>query len=365
MGALLAVLIALATAGPARPELFLVASADGGAPARKATFFLEKHSKLTLAAVVEEAGGLFSPIEAFQEKDVRREIRDRIPPSLTVVWYRIQPKLKEYSNLWLLGNPAKWAVHLEPIEYEKTPIAAAKGKSLVDLSLLVPEGAKGTFYVCAELEGIPSSDPPLQQRFSEVSPLHLKYRSRVIQIVRRENDSYLGCLSELFGTPFIIAPRQTGAGVHETDARMGSDCAAFAIYGKRRQGFRVPYCGPAGIYRYLQEIGPGGAVRPIPRAGRAFYADSKGRPVRVGPGGLEPGDIVHFGEQVSVFYRDAGFPGILDQDDLLVQCFGDTPRVTTVRDSGFFQRPPRLFKWREDLVRSEATGQDPRREGSP
>jgi hypothetical protein len=142
----------------------------------------------------------------------------------------------------------------------------------------------------------------------------------------------------------------TDQAVHETDARMGSDCAAFAIYGKRRQGFQVPYCGPLWIYRYLSAI-VGSPLRPIPFEQTEVYVTPDNRPIRVGPGGLQAGDIVHFGEQVSVFYRDAGIIGLLDKDDLLFQCYGSQPTITTVKDCGFYHLPARVYKWKEDLKR--------------
>ena len=69
---------------------------------------------------------------------------------------------------------------------------------------------------------------------------------------------------------------------HQTDLRVCVDCAELAIYGKRRQGFNIPYCGPRGINNYLEEISP----------------DS-----------IFNGCIVHFGDQVDVIYSDEGVKG--------------------------------------------------------
>ena len=136
----------------------------------------------------------------------------------------------------------------------------------------------------------------------------------------------------------------TEDGYHETDVRMGSDCAAFAIYGKRRQGYRVSYCGPRGIYKYLSEIGKG-PVRSEKALNTEIYANKDTQSVKVGVDGIERGDIVHFGDQVSVFYEDLGVKGFLDKDDLLFQCYKDAPHVTSILNSGFYNKPLRIFKW--------------------
>jgi hypothetical protein len=291
---------------------------------------------------------LYSSIDSFSTSDGGRTVENRLRPHLDISWYQVTPKLKEYSNLWKQGYPDIGNIHIEPIEYEKIPIARCRGQNSIDFSTVIPSGETGTFYLGVEIGNVSEPLPYPSEGFAESSPLHLKYRYRVIQVVRRKDNSYLGYLTELCGTPFIIGPRMTDQGVHETDARMGSDCAAFAIYGKRRQGYRVPYCGPLGIYRYLSAI-ESAPLRPIPFERTEVYITPDNRQIRTGHGGLQPGDIVHFGEQVSVFYCDSGIKGIFDKDDLLLQCYGSRPTITTLKDSGFYHLPLHIYRWRDDL----------------
>jgi hypothetical protein len=131
---------------------------------------------------------------------------------------------------------------------------------------------------------------------------------------------------------------------------MGSDCAAFAIYGKRREGYRVPYCGPRGIYKYLTEIEKG-ALWPKRTRNTEIYENKDNQFVKVGVDGIARGDIVHFGEQVSVFYEDLGLKGFLDKDDLLFQCYKDRPYITSIATSGFYQKPLRIFNWKNDRMK--------------
>lgn len=345
------ILLVVSDAQPSETDAFLIGSVDGRVPRQETAFLLNRNARLVLTVVLLEHGQQYSAANSFDAQGGRRTVANRLPSHLGISWYQVKPKLKEYSNLWKRGHPDIGDVHLEPIEYEKVPMTGCRGQDRVDLSTVLPPSETGTFYFGVEIDGVTEPLPSQLEGFAESSPLHLRYRHRIIQVVRREDDSYLGYLTELFGTPFVIGPRMTDQGVHETDARMGSDCAAFAIYGKRRQGYQVPYCGPLGIYRYLSAI-EGMPLRPIPFEQTEVYATPDNRLVRIGPGGLQPGDIVHFGEQVSVFYSDVGIKGVFDKDDLLLQCYGSQPTTTTVKNSGFYHLPVRIFKWRDDLKKA-------------
>jgi hypothetical protein len=338
----------VSSAQASEKDIFLVGSTNGQTPRQETVFFLNKDARLVLSVVLTENEGPYSSFDSHIANSGGHSAANRLRPHLDIAWYQFRPKLKEYSNLWKQGYPDIGDIHLEPIEYEKIPIAGSRGQASIDFSAVAPSGEAGTFYLGVEVGVVQETLPSQFQGLAESSPLHLKYRYRVIQVVRREDDSYLGYLTELFGTPFIIGPRMTDQGIHETDARMGSDCAAFAIYGKRRQGYRVPYCGPLGIYRYLSAI-ESAPLRPIPLEQTEVYITPDNRQIRTGHGGLRPGDIVHFGEQVSVFYSDAGIKGVFDKDDLLLQCYGSRPTITTLKDSGFYHLPLHIYRWRDDL----------------
>jgi hypothetical protein len=345
------ILLIFSSAWASETNLLLVGSVDGQVASQETYFLLNRNSRLVLSVVLMQGGQAYSSLSSFDAQGENRPVAYRLPAHLGIAWCQIKPRLKEYSNLWKRGHPDIGDVHLEPIEYEKVPIIGCRGQDSIDLSKMLPAYETGTFYFGAEIEGVTEPLPRALEGFAESSPLHLKYRYRIIQVVRREDDSYLGYLKELFGTPFVIGPRITDQGVHETDARMGSDCAAFAIYGKRRRGYQVPYCGPIGIYRYLSAI-EDLPLSPIPFKQTEVYATPDKRLIRTGPGGLQAGDIVHFGEQVSVFCSDAGIKGLFDRDDLLLQSYGSQPTIISVKDSGFYHRPVRIFKWKNDLKRA-------------
>ena len=164
----------------------------------------------------------------------------------------------------------------------------------------------------------------------------------------RPDDTYLGYLSELLNTPFIIAPMFSNNGLHQTDLRIGSDCAALAIYGKRRQGVGIPYAGPRGILKYLSPLTPT-ELQPVNYNSTEVYVDQQGHTVKIGDQGLQPGDIIHFGEQVAVFYQDNGIKGILDKDDYLFESYGNSPHITTLAQSGFYHKAIRVFRWADSM----------------
>jgi hypothetical protein len=140
----------------------------------------------------------------------------------------------------------------------------------------------------------------------------------IFQIVIRKNDTYLGYLTELLNTPFILPPLYIEGYGHQTDLRIGSDCAELAIYGKRRQGYKVPYVGPAGIAEYLTEI----------------KADS-----------LFEGCVLHFGFQVSVLFYDYGVKGKLDADDIIIQSYENKACLIEYKNCGYYNALYKPYKW--------------------
>ena len=270
---------------------------NGAAPREGAVFFLRTGERLVL--MQKDAGA---------DKAVR--------------WFQIAPELRAYDN-----RPGEHA-RLEPIRYRRTAAGAAPSARLT-LSFATP----GTRYFCA--------GTVTPERFATPEPLQRKYAGRVVQVVVRAGDAYEDFLGELLGTPFVMGPAVAPGGWHQTDQRVGSDCASFATYGRRRMGQPVPYAGPVGIVRFLRPLS--GPLAPPGADG--VYRDARGRRIRTGGDGLRPGDIVHFGAQVAVFHADRGTRGVLDDDDLLFQSWRTTPYLTTIRAGGFFDHAIRLYRW--------------------
>ena len=294
--ALLGLLVGTGADAAAPP---LLGAQNGGPPREGAVYFLRTGERLVLSRKDDAA-----------TKPAR--------------WFQIAPELRAYDN-----RPGPHA-RPDPIRYRRTPLDEAATARLA-LSFSTP----GTRYFCA--------GAVTPERFATAEPIQRKFAGRVVQVVVRAGDRYADFLGELLGTPFIMGPAVVRGGWHQTDQRVGSDCAAFATYGRRRMSVPVPYAGPVGIVRFLRPLGGG---RLAPTGPDGVYRDARGRSIRIGGDGLRPGDIVHFGAQVAVFSADRGQRGVLDADDLLFQSWRTTPYVTRIRDGGFFDRSIRLYRWR-------------------
>lgn len=219
-------------------------------------------------------------------------------------WYRARPVMREYDN------PVNATFTAEmPILYSITGYADSD-------TLFIPNDQCGTSYYAR----LPVKKWASMPCTVATPGLLTDIVPNSFQVSVRQNDSYLGYITELLNTPFILIPKLFGNRRHQTDMRIGADCAEMAIYGKRRQGFGYTYDGPRGIYAYLTPIS----------------YDS-----------IFNGCIVHFGAQVSVVYQDLGNNGKLDPDDLLIQSYGTGCTIVPVRDCGFFGRTIKVFRWKE------------------
>ncbi|HAA10273.1 MAG TPA: hypothetical protein DCE41_00720 [Cytophagales bacterium] len=215
-----------------------------------------------------------------------------------VYWVVYQPVLREYDNL----KEGAW--HLEEIEYQPVLLSSvATTKQTFRLSA-------GTYLVGTQ------TDTTLNP-IATIHPLHLQ-RTGTLQMVVQESDDYVGYLTELLGLPFVIPPKLLGNYGHQTDLRVGTDCAELAIYGRRRMGHPVPYGGPRGIREFL-----------VP-------TDS-----------VVPGTVVHYGFQVSVVYQDRGQPGLLDAEDLLIHAYQTQVAIERLGDVALWGMPYQLYQWKE------------------
>lgn len=212
-------------------------------------------------------------------------------------WVKILPILQEYDNL---KNGVK---SVEPITYNIVPIENAWNDSI----LIIDDIKPGTYYF--------GNFDKISTTIISSKPIHLAY-DNIIQLVVREDNSYLGFLTEQLNLPFIIPPKSLSNFGHQTDLNIGTDCAELAIYGKRRLGYDIPYVGPKGITKYLIPVDT-----------------------------ISSGTILHFGFQVSILYEDRGKKGELDEDDLLIHAFEDKVKIQPLGDTKLFWIPCKMYQW--------------------
>jgi hypothetical protein len=246
--------------------------------------------------------------------------------------YGLQPILREYDNVEG-ATKDNIVTYKESISYTYTKIDKEYIQGIME------KKDYGTHYITIRQEHI-----PVDSTLSSTGAIHKEY-DNILQIVYRPDDTYIGYLFEMFHTPFIMAPKSVQGKYHQTDERIGSDCAELAIYGMRRLGYLIPYCGPKKIYSYTNVI----CDRSTLGHKHKVYVDGKKHKIPVNTeGGIYPGDILHFGVQVSVFYKDEGIIGYLDCQDILIQSYGVTPNVTTIKDSGFKNYSFKILRFKKE-----------------
>lgn len=223
-------------------------------------------------------------------------------------WYELVPVQGTYENL------SKVPGHFDRNYFAKIKYVGRRIGDGKSLSVENVVDSAGTYlFGVFEIGGGPNEGDTIE------SGVHLgdHFGSNVFQVVVRNDDSYFGYLSELFRTPFILPPKKYSDGNHQTDLQVGSDCAEFLIYGRRRMGHDLKYGGPHRIKDYL------------------LATDS-----------LEKGTIVHFETQTSVMYEDRGVIGQLDAPDIFWQSLDTGPVKVSYQNSGYYGRSFKLYRWK-------------------
>ena len=152
-----------------------------------------------------------------------------------------------------------------------------------------------------------------------VTTANLYREFRIVQLINKQSEGYIGFLEELINVPFVLPPKKLKEG-HQTDLRLGVDCAELAIYGRRRMGYHIPYIGPKGIAKYLEKAAS-----------------------------IERGSVISFGYdyQISVVYEDRGIVGALDKEDLLIHAYEDKAEIIPFGNTDLSKYHHTIYRWKE------------------
>ncbi|MCB9686475.1 MAG: hypothetical protein H6738_08770 [Alphaproteobacteria bacterium] len=213
--------------------------------------------------------------------------------SAPATWWRRVTEALDYDNVAACGGVNAGCVQPLVFRWERLPDRGAS------LSVVAEEGT----WRFAATDGSAPVDVGLE-------------------LVVRRDDTYVGYLTELLGTPFALVPARLPDG-HQTDLRLAADCVAVLIYGRRRLGEDVPYVSPAGVRRWL--VAAEGPAR--------------------------RGDVLHFGFQTAVLSEDHEPVGVIDPGDVVLQAFHGRVEERPLRDLPYAGLPFDHLRWRADAPR--------------
>jgi hypothetical protein len=282
--------------------------------------------------------------QAGQAKPLRREflkagqpMRIALLPEIRgpVSWFEAQATAGEYDNVQHCQGRPRQGCHA-PVAFTWHEIPSLRGKSAFDVAHIAELSRPGSHRLlavaCPRAET--SSEPP--------SPT-LEAVARLPELVVRRDDSYVGLLTELLGAPFVLWPAELPCLGHQTDLRLGADCAALLIYGRRRMGEKIPYVAPAGLFRFADLVSEDLLIEPSGQQGSESAA-----PVQVG-------DILHFGFQTAVLSQDVPPRGRLTRDDLIIHTFHGVAEEVPLGSVPYWRHAVDVLRWRQpDRKNSQA-----------
>jgi len=308
---------------PDLTSVSIVSSVDGGA-ADKSRKLVRSGQKVVLHAVVTGKLGdaKFTWIEG--EASAKGEIENRKSKiencALSLRWYKLEPESESYDNShsappaeisyretsWKEGWSAVADVHPTLMHDEFGEIE--HGLGTMRFKLEVRTGAKVL------------ATPGIECRESGAACRNIH------TVAYRKDDTYLGYLYELFNTPYIYGSKGIKGG-HQSDLLVGSDCADFTVYGKRRQKGKdkFPYTYTGGLYKYASKRWP------VTLDPNGVYLDRKGKPLTFGPDSeIRPGDLFNFENgHVGVLAADDG-DGKLDTGDFIMHTLFREPETVPI-----------------------------------
>ncbi|MFT3917375.1 MAG: hypothetical protein QM704_25805 [Anaeromyxobacteraceae bacterium] len=231
-------------------------------------------------------------------------------------WSILDPAPADYDNVTACGpfGPSRGCA--APIRYVERALPALDGRARVDTSDVAELGTPGTHLLLAR--GVHDTGP--------ATP------TDAVQVVVRRDDGYVGRLTELLGVPFVLGPARLPDIGHQTDARLGADCVALVVYGRRRLGEPVPYAAPARLHGWLTKVTAAPALV-CPDGSFAELA------------GVREGDVLHFGFQTAVVSRDRPPLGILDPGDLVIHTYHRLAEERPVGALPYARHPVEVLRW--------------------
>lgn len=274
---------------------------------------------------------------------VGQEVLLRAQPPLGVTakdvrWFKLEPAVGSLDN-------TQPRFHFAPVPYRALEVSGCRGKldcradaAPAELPKVPEVGGAGT--MAFQVRVTPASGPELASPGVE-SVRRGGLDRAVMRVTFRKDDSYLGYLTELVNTPYIFGSAGPD-GENQTDELVGSDCADFAVYGRRRMGQRTAFTSSFAFDR----------TAPLRSTAARLDAEGVARAAdggTLGPDAARPGDVLHFpgSRHVAVLWEDRPPLGVLDQGDLMFHTCWAPPKVEPIGASDCTSLPWRVLRYPE------------------
>lgn len=229
----------------------------------------------------------------------------------------------------------------EPIRYELVELEQLRGAARVDVWDVPRLAAPGTHRLAVRImwhgRELASPGPTAAGEGDALAP-------SMLEIVVRRDDTYVGFLTELLGVPFVLGPARLPGVGHQAERRLGADCVALAIYGRRRLGEPLGYVAPLVLKGWTDLVGAADSL--VAPDGRV--ADL---------GRVERGDILHFGFQTAILAEDNEPHGRLDDGDLVIHTFHGVAEEVRLGQLPYRQHAVEVRRWRPMSASVNATEQ--------
>lgn len=234
-----------------------------------------------------------------------------------VHWFKIEPTVGALDNT----TPS---FHFEPVTYMETALSSCEGKLTCPADITptkLPKVAAlpgvGTMAFRVEIvskDGLTLSTPGM------TSTKYGGLTADVYRVAVRRDDTLIGYATELLNTPYIFGSAGPD-GRNQSDLLIGSDCADFIVYARRRSGRKATYTSSYDLDRQA----------PLLKEGKAARA----------------GDLVHFpgSRHVAILFEDREPLGVVDENDLILHTCWAPPTVQRIGDTDCVSRPYRVLRF--------------------
>lgn len=242
-------------------------------------------------------------------------VRGAKPPT-GLRWFKLEPTTSSLDNT----TPS---FHFADVAYAEDELEACRDQEAcavdaVPTHLPKVPGLEGlgamAFRVEATLpDGKTVSSPGREaMKYGGLTP-------EVFKIAVRRDDSLIGYATELLNTPYIFGSAGPD-GRNQSDWLIGSDCADFVIYARRRMGKPATYTSSYELDRQAPEVKRGAA---------------------------QVGDLVHFPSMrhVAILFEDRPPRGVVDENDLILHTCWAPPTVQRIGDTDCVAPPYRVLRF--------------------